>query len=85
MISFQLVTAHNRFVVVGLYIPPTDPAAAEAAGDQVMVELNKFPHYPRIILGDLNSNPHRHDLCQHDIVMAANWTKWGVEDLGSHF
>ena len=85
LISFQLVTAHNRFVVVGLYIPPTDPVAAEAAGDQVMGELNKFPHNPRIILGDLNSNPHCHDICQHDIVMAANWTEWGVEDLGSHF
>jgi len=85
LVSFNLVTPQHRFIVVGVYCPPSNPAASEDLGNQVTSILRKNAHLPRIILGDLNANPHRQPLRPHDVIMAANWTEWGIEDLGSHF
>lgn len=85
IVSFQLVTPQHRFNVVGLYIQPGNPTATEMVGDKVSRILRQHPHLPRIILGDLNANPHRQPLRPWDAIMAANWAEWGIEDLGSHF
>lgn len=87
IVVFSLLTAQNlRVLVIGVYIPPGNPAVCEETGDKVNTILKKYPrNSPRIILGDLNSNPHRQPLRPQDVVMASNWAEWGIEDLGSHF
>ena len=85
MVYFQLLIGAQRFIVVGTYTPPLNVLHGEQLGDRVQRVFQKYPNYPRILLGDLNANPHRTPLRAQDAIMAANWAEWGLDDLGSHF
>lgn len=84
LLSFQLLCGVNRFLVIGVYSPPNAMAPAITA-DQVAAILQRHPGMPRIILGDLNANPHRTELRDQDVAMSAAWAQWGVSDIGDHF
>ena len=81
VISFELVTGHRRWAVVGAYIPPADVTTLE----NITQAFEAFPHGRQLLLlGDLNvnlSSPRD----KRGQTIATEVATLGLEDLLLHF
>ena len=84
VISFELVTGHRRWLVIGAYIPPSEDDGSTC--EHMLAAQQRRPRLPTLVIGDLNvdlSNVRIGD--NRAAGIAATVALLGVKDMCKHF